>query len=240
MSAIASVDYRGPGTVNRFRKRRATLLRAQMAQLCDRLGRSVVVLDVGGRPDYWVNVGLEGIAQVQLLNVRAAELERPLPPDLPPQIFSHIVGDARDLAAFDDQSIDLAHSNSVIEHVGRWGDMRRMATEMRRVGLSGWVQTPAWTFPMEPHFHTPFMHWMAAPLRARMLSLSLRRRFRRMSLESRRLAVESINLLSRREVTTLFPDSELYVERWMLIAKSYTAWWMPGASEPPTFSKQAV
>jgi peptide/nickel transport system substrate-binding protein len=60
---------------------------------------------------------------------------------------------------------------------------------------------------MEPHFHTPFMHWMAAPLRTRMLSFSLRRRFRRMSLESRRLAVESINLLSRREVTTLFPDS---------------------------------
>ena len=112
---------------------------------------------------------------------------------------------------------------------------------MRRLAVGCAVsQTPAWTFPMEPHFHAPFMHWMAVPLRTRMLSLSLRRRFRRMSLESRRLAVESINLLSRREVTTLFPDSELYLERWMLIAKSYTARWMPGATELPNFSKQAA
>ena len=98
---------------------------------------------------------------------------------------------------------------------------------LRRVGRSGWVQTPAWGFPIEPHFHTPFMHWFAAPARTRMLSFSLARRFRCMALARRRELVESINLLSRREMEALFPGSEVYTERFALMAKSYTARWAP-------------
>jgi hypothetical protein len=250
MDVFGSVDYKHHPTLNRFRQRRAQHLRAQIARLRAELGRPIVVLDVGGRPDYWMNVGLDGVERVVLLNLLSKELDRPLPEGLPPDRFSRSLGDARDLGAFADQSVDLVHSNSVIEHVGRWDDMRRMADEMRRVGLSGWVQTPAWTFPVEPHFHTPFMHWMAAPMRARMMSASLRRHFRRMSLDKRRLAVESVNLLSRREVAALFPDAEIYVERCFLLSKSYTARWMPAAAvldrlggrgaTDQAFSKQAA
>jgi len=241
MGLFDSVNYKGEGTVNRFRQKRAKLLRTQISQLVLALGRPISILDVGGRPDYWLNVGLDGIAQVSLLNVRAEELERPLPEGLPAERFTRSLGDARDLGDLPDRSVDLVHSNSVIEHVGGWHDMRRMASELRRVGLSGWVQTPAWTFPMEPHFHTPFMHWTAAPMRAMLLSASLRRRFRRMSLEQRRLAVESINLLRRREVVALFPGAEIYVERFLLLSKSYTARWMPESlGGDQSFSKQAV
>lgn len=225
MGLFDSVNYKGEGTVNRFRQKRAKLLRTQISQLVLALGRPISILDVGGRPDYWLNVGLDGIAQVSLLNVRAEELERPLPEGLPAERFTRSLGDARDLGDLPDSSVDLVHSNSVIEHVGGWHDMRRMASELRRVGLSGWVQTPAWTFPMEPHFHTPFMHWFGAPMRARMLLISAARRFRNMDLARRRRAVETVNLLTRAEVTALFPNCAIHTERVAFLAKSYVAYW---------------
>ncbi len=227
MSILDSIDYKEHSTVNRFRRKRGVLLRGQIARLAERLGRPLVVLDVGGRPDYWANVGLEHVAHVTLLNPRQEELDRPLPDDLPTGVFSKSLGDARDLVGFADQSIDLVHANSVIEHVGTWHDMARMASEARRVGRSGWVQTPAWSFPVEPHFHAPFMHWFGAPMRARMMSLSLRRSFRQMSLDRRRRAVEGINLLTRAETAALFPGAEVHVERVLLLAKSYVVRWMP-------------
>ena len=227
MSILDSIDYRHGGSVNRFRRKRGALLRGQIARLAERLGRPLVVLDVGGRADYWDNVGLEHIAQVMLINARQQELDRPLPPGLPEGVFSKSLGDARDLDGYADQSVDLVHANSVIEHVGSWEDMARMASEARRVGRSGWVQTPAWSFPIEPHFHAPFMHWFGTPLRARMMSLSLRRSFRRMDLATRRRTVEGINLLTRSETAALFPGAEIHVERVLLLAKSYVVHWMP-------------
>jgi len=214
------------GTVNTFRRRRGRVLRAQIDALADHLGRDIVVLDVGGRPDYWCNVGFERIQRIYLTNFRESELNRPLPQDVPAEIFTREIGDARDLSAYADKSVDLAHSNSVIEHVGAWSDMQRMASELIRVGRSGWVQTPAWSFPVEPHYLAPFLHWFAPPLRSRMLSLSLRRGLRSKSLVERREHVERINLLSRGEVKALFPGCSIYVER-VILAKSYAAHWMP-------------
>lgn len=213
-------------TVNWFRKRRGRLLRRQIEALADHLGRDIVVLDVGGRPDYWANIGLERIGGISLLNYHQDELDRPLPGNAPAGIFTRGVGDARDLRDFADTSVDLVHSNSVIEHVGGWGDMHAMAGELMRVGRSGWVQTPAWEFPIEPHFRAPFLHWFGEPLRARLLSLSMEKHYRLLPLAKRRRRVESINLLSRREVAELFPGCAIFTER-LVLAKSYTARWMP-------------
>ena len=224
------LNYQGHGTVNRFRRNRGRLLRKQIDDVARTLGRDLVILDVGGRPDYWLNLGFENIARVDLLNAREMELNRSLPADVPEGIFTRRIGDARDLKEFADGSVDLVHSNSVIEHVGGWRDMQAMAHELRRVGRSGWVQTPAWGFPIEPHFHAPFMHWFGAPMRARMLSISLGRKFRRMDLAKRRVVVEGINLLTRREIQALFPGCEIYTERFLLLAKSYTARWLPEAA----------
>lgn len=131
MRILDSIDYRHNGSVNRFRRKRGALLRGQMARLAGRLGRPLTVLDVGGRPDYWENVGLEHVAHVTLLNARQQELDRPLPAGLPEGVFSKSLGDARDLVGYADQSVDLVHANSVIEHVGSWEDMARMASDGR-------------------------------------------------------------------------------------------------------------
>lgn len=212
--------------INRFRRRRGQYLRRQIRMLARHLGRDIGVLDVGGRPDYWANVGLENIARIDILNTSSTELERPFPGDTAPGMFRCEIGDARNLADHAEGSVDFVHSNSVIEHVGDWGNMQAMAGELRRVGRAGWVQTPAYEFPVEPHFRLPFIHWFGRPTRRCLLSLSPKPHLRRMDLDRRRRKVEGINLLSRREMQFLFAECGLHVER-VILAKSYAAWWLP-------------
>jgi hypothetical protein len=73
------------------------------------------------------------------------------------------IGDGRSLE-FADKSFDLAFSNSVIEHVGDWTDMRQFAAELQCVGKSFHCQTPNKWFPVEPHFGTLFLYWIPSLL----------------------------------------------------------------------------
>lgn len=214
-------------TVNRFRAARGRVLRRLIETLAKRLHRDIVILDVGGRPDYWENVGTGSIARIDMLNLSRAEFGRGIPAGFPRNLFTFGIGDARDLSGIADKSIDLVHANSVIEHVGGWTDMAAMARELQRVGRAGWVQTPAWSFPIEPHFRAPFMHWFGRSLQARLMGLSADAGLRRSSLEDRRRLIEGINLLSRREVGALFPGATIHVER-LILAKSYSVYWLPG------------
>ncbi len=206
-------------TVNRWRTARGAVLRAKMDALRAKLGRDLRVLDVGGRPDYWENVGVEGCAEIILLNFDEGELDRASRLDM----FENRVGDARDLSAYDDKSFDLVHSNSVIEHVGLWSDMQDMAREVTRVGVEGWVQTPAWEFPIEPHYRLPAAHWLPAPMRRAYLRVT--KSYGSQSVEERRWHVDRINLVSYSEVKALFPEAEIWIERFMLLPKSYVARW---------------
>jgi hypothetical protein len=210
-------------TVNRFRAARGRVLQQQIRRLSEQLGRPITILDIGGRPDYWENVGFDNIGLIRLLNIDRKELERPTA-DKP---FRFELGDARCLSDFDDNSVDLVHSNSLIEHVGLWSDMCAVADEALRVGVSGWMQTPAWEFPIEPHYRLPFLHWFAAPLRRKMLTFS--RDYRSLDTKGRRYHVDRINLLSRHEVVALFPECDIFVER-VIFPKSYSARWGPAGT----------
>jgi SAM-dependent methyltransferase len=92
---------------------------------------------------------------------------------------------------FADREFDLVYCSSVIEHVPR---QRReaFAAEVRRVGRGFYVQTPAFSFPIEPHALLPFAHW---------LPLALRRPYWRLGAAGE---WEEISLLHRREVEVLF------------------------------------
>lgn len=211
-------------TVNRFRSARGRVLRSQIETHAQRLGRPLKVLDVGGRAEYWDNVGLDGIAHITLMNYDPAELERTVPDE---NMFTKVLGDARNLEEHADNSFDLVHSNSVIEHVGMWNDMAAMAREVMRVGQAGWIQTPAWEFPVEPHFRTLFMHWFGKPVQRAMFSLSFEKRLRNLPMSVRRQALDGVNLLSHREVKELFPDQSIHIERVAMLPKSYSVNWLP-------------
>jgi hypothetical protein len=92
---------------------------------------------------------------------------------------------------FADAEFDLAWCSSVIEHVPR---ERRaaFAVELRRVARGWWVQTPARSFPIEPHSLLPAAHWLPA---------RLRRRYWRLGAAG---GWEDIELLGRAEMQALF------------------------------------
>lgn len=92
---------------------------------------------------------------------------------------------------FGDDEFDLVYSSSVIEHVPP-ARREAFASEVRRVGRGWFVQTPARSFPIEPHALLPFAHWLP-PL--------VRRPYWRLGAAG---AWEEISLLSRRELEALF------------------------------------
>ena len=57
----------------------------------------------------------------------------------------------------------------MIEHLGTRDNQLKAAAEAMRVGRSLWIQTPNRWFPIEPHYLTPFVHWLPAPVRRRIL-----------------------------------------------------------------------
>jgi SAM-dependent methyltransferase len=92
---------------------------------------------------------------------------------------------------FADDEFDLVYCSSVIEHVL---PARRaaFAKEIRRVGRGWFVQTPAWSFPLEPHSLLPAAHWLPARPRRAYWRLGAAGRW------------EEISLLRRGELEDLF------------------------------------
>jgi SAM-dependent methyltransferase len=99
--------------------------------------------------------------------------------------------DVADGLPFAEDEFDLAYCSSVIEHVA---PARRVAfaAEVRRVARGWFVQTPARSFPIEPHSLLPGAHWV--PTRAR-------RPYWRLGATG---GWEDISLLSRAELESLF------------------------------------
>lgn len=117
--------------------------------------------------------------------------------------------DATERLPFDDGAFDLAYSSSVVEHVAP--DRRpAFAAEVRRVARGWYVQTPARSFPIEPHALLPFAHW---------LPVELRRRYWRLGAAG---SWEDIALLGRGELQALFAG-EIHAERLAGIVKSWIA-----------------
>ena len=145
------VFFRPDNTNNQFRKNRFQMFKSLVADVIAKKN-SCCILDIGGSLEYWRSFQAEldwSKVDVTLVNLDAAELTKS-------PGFKSIISDARNLSQFADDSFDIVHSNSVIEHVGRWNDMAAMAGEIRRLAPAYFVQTPYFWFPIEPHARSLF------------------------------------------------------------------------------------
>jgi hypothetical protein len=186
------------------------------ARMAARLSAPLHIIDVGGRNEFWERHGWAGCNDVRITLVN-------LMPQ--PQRHRNIearVGDATDLSEFPDAAFDVAFSNSVIEHLGTRSRQAVMAREIRRVARAYWVQTPNYWFPLEPHFLFPAWQWMPVAVRAELLHrlpVGGGRPCPDRGLARQR--VESIRLLSRRDLAALFPGATIRAEKFGGVVKSW-------------------
>lgn len=116
-----------------------------------------------------------------------------------------VQADAAERLPFPTSSFDLVYCSSVVEHVAP-ERRERLAAEMRRVARGWFVQTPAWSFPVEPHALLPLAHWLPVPLRRAYWRLGA-------------APWEELHLLRRAEVERLFGPA--MPEHWGPLVKSW-------------------
>jgi SAM-dependent methyltransferase len=154
------------------------------------------VLDVGcGR------LGLRGLEpELDITGLDVAPC-----PDYP---GTFVQADAADGLPFAADEFDLVYCSSVIEHVAP-ARREAFAAELRRVGRGWFVQTPAWSFPLEPHALLPFAHWLTPRLRRPYWRLGVAGKW------------EAIELLRRGEIERLFGPAQ--AERAGPLVKSWVS-----------------
>ena len=216
-------DYSNPRSLAfRFRARRIGPILKLIEQAYAQHG-CAKILDVGGRKTYWKILPSGFLAkhnaQITVLN---------LPCDLQgedDEIFTHATGDACAMPEFGDNNFHIVHSNSVIEHVGGWPQMKKFAAEVRRVAPALYVQTPYYWFPVEPHYIAPFFHWLPRPAQVRLIrTFKLGNRGRARTLDEALMKIEDApRMLDLKSFKLLFPDCRILKERLMLLTKSLIA-----------------
>jgi len=109
------------------------------------------ILDVGGDAFNWDLIKRK--SKITILN-----LSKPKEMLSSHENYDFVVGDSTALL-YEDNSFDIAYSNSVIEHLHTYERHKLFASELNRVSKKLWVQTPARSFFIEPHLITPFVHY---------------------------------------------------------------------------------
>ena len=137
-------------------------------------------------------------------------------------MFREVIGDGRSLD-FADRSFDIAHSNSVIEHVGGWDDMVAFAKEIARLADNYYVQTPSFWFPVEPHAMFPLFHWLPVVIRKKIVMRQAVGNWVKATTEAdASKIVYSARLLRKDQMSRLFPGADIKTE-WLFFPKSYIA-----------------
>lgn len=197
-----------------FRKRRGVRLRHHFPEIA-----RMRICDLGGSQHFWEKLGLPVRPEnITILNISQGETagkkEHSEYRAIPIKIY-----DGRRVPA-GDKEFDLLVCNSVIEHVPL-EQRPSLANEMVRVTERLFLQTPAWSFPVEPHFIMPFIHWLPKSLGYWMALISPWRVLSKPSKENIHTYFFGTNLLTERELRKLFPGAEITAERFLGLTKSY-------------------
>jgi hypothetical protein len=212
---LRSVDQRRASSVSqRMRVRRFE----QFERAAGVLARPLQILDLGGTTDYWDYRGWAGRDDVTITLMNLEPNEQRFENVVP------IVGDACDLSSYDDASVDLVFSNSMIEHLFTAERQATMAGEVRRVARAYWIQTPNFWFPVEPHFLRIGWQWRPVAMRVRALQRGPVGQIGHCpDHDVAERHVREVRLLRRGDLAQLFPDATLLAERIGGLVKSWTA-----------------
>lgn len=200
-----------PGSkTNSFRRKRFDHILKLIDEIIAKKGQCRI-LDVGGEDRYWQGVSdllQERNVSIDLLNLHAEEVSDPM--------FRSFVGSGCDMSQFDDMSYDLVHSNSVIEHVGGWQNMKAFAKEVRRLAPRYFVQAPYFWFPIEPHHRALFVHWIPESWRCKLLyKLKLGFPYAPKNYDEAMMDVQDAHLPDGAQMKFLFPDATHVPERFL-------------------------
>ncbi|MDG5813541.1 methyltransferase domain-containing protein [Chitinispirillales bacterium ANBcel5] len=202
---------------SRLRKKRIKPLVTLINKISAEKGK-VEILDIGGTRSYWNIAPPEVLKKthITLLNTKEAN-------DYDDEIFRFTKGNGCDLEQYDDNHFDIAHSNSVIEHVGNWENITQFASELKRVAQYYYVQTPNFFFPLEPHFMLPFFHWLPESIRV-FIIMTIKTGCPKVPERDKALQyVRCINLLKRSQFKQLFPEAMIVSEKIAGVCKSFYA-----------------
>lgn len=216
-----------PSAGDAFRIARFTRCRALIEAVLGAKGRCRVA-DIGGRIAYWQLCAPDFLDdprfELDLFNISYTPDDHVALEEMGAGRVRLLEGDACALPQITDHEYDLAHSNSVIEHVGSWARMWAMADETRRIARLRYVQTPYWGFPLEPHFRAPFFHWLPEQWRLRLVQrFHLGFMPREVGVDGAMRSVQSAALLDRRQFGALFPTDNIYSELTYGLTKSLIA-----------------
>jgi len=203
---------RDDSAVMKVRRQRIALFR----DLAAPLPKPLKLIDVGGTELFWENMGFadDPDYEITILNLSRTDSRH--------SNIRLVAGDARDMRGFADGAFDVAFSNSVIEHVGGPSEQRRMAREVMRVGRRYFVQTPNWSFPLEPHFLFPGFQFFPLALKVFLIQrFSLGWYPKIPDREEALAAANSVRLLKRREVEELFSGGTIREEKIFGITSSF-------------------
>jgi hypothetical protein len=101
------------------------------------------------------------------------------------------------------------------------------------------VQTPNRNFPLEPHFFFPGFQFLPLSMRIWLLQHFDLGWYKKIpDYAAARQEVETIRLLSRRDVARLFPEGTLYNERFAGLTVSFVVYagWPAHTNEPKIYA----
>ena len=163
------------------------------------------IVDFGGEHNLWQVIGLrDGLT---FINIFAPKEHHG---------YRYIIASGF-AAPFADKSVDLAFSNSVIEHVGSEANQFAFASEMMRVGRRVYCQTPSRLFPIDPHLSAFFLHWLPG----KWLTPTVLRWFTGNGWLWRRKYHYDVTWISKRKLRKMFPGCKIKTERFLLLPKSF-------------------
>ncbi|PZX49893.1 class I SAM-dependent methyltransferase [Algoriphagus chordae] len=175
------------------------------------------VLDVGGASYFWNTSSLPTLPNIEIVLLNLSEEKTNHPK------IKSVVGDATNMTEFEENSFDLVFSNSVIEHLYTWENQQKMANEIIRVGKKHFIQTPNRIFPVEAHYALPFAQYMPHSLLYFFLTKTKLSRLQKWDPKDAQQYLDEIRLLDQKEMQQLFPNSTLYLEKFMGMIKSISA-----------------